>query len=84
MPEEILRATGVSSAVLGDGEVTFPLLLERLSRGEPFDDLAGIALLAAGEFRVNPPVSTGSSIDCIAPDYQRWIDVGGMGSHLHT
>ncbi|MBF0474819.1 MAG: cobalamin-dependent protein [Deltaproteobacteria bacterium] len=84
MPEEILRATGISSAVLGDGEVTFPLLLERLSRGEPLDDLAGIALLAAGEFRANPPASTGSSNDCMTPDYQRWIDVRSYQSHLST
>ena len=84
MPEEILRATGVSSAVLGDGEVTFPLLLERLSRGEPFDDLAGIALLAAGEFRANPPASTGSFIDCMTPDYPRWIDVRSYRSQLST
>jgi hypothetical protein len=32
MPEEILGATGVSRTVLMDGEVTFPLVLERLSR----------------------------------------------------
>jgi radical SAM superfamily enzyme YgiQ (UPF0313 family) len=84
MPEEILRATGLSSAVLGDGEVTFPLLLERLSQGEPFDDLAGIAFLAAGEFRANPPASTGSSIDCMTPDYPRWIDVRSYRSQLST
>ncbi len=84
MPEEILRTTGVSSAVLGDGEVTFPLLLERLSRGEPFEDLAGIALIAAGEFRANPPASTGSSNDCMTPEYQRWIDVRSYRSQLST
>jgi radical SAM superfamily enzyme YgiQ (UPF0313 family) len=84
MPEEILRATGVSCAVLGDGEVTFPPLLERLSRDEPFDDLAGIALLESGEFRVNPPLSTGSSIDCLTPDYPRWIDVRSYRSQLST
>lgn len=84
MPEEILRATGVSSAVLGDGEITFPRLLERLSRSEPFDDLAGIALLTAGDFRANPPASTESSNDCMTPDYQRWIDVRSYQSQMST
>jgi radical SAM superfamily enzyme YgiQ (UPF0313 family) len=84
MPEEILRFTGIPLAVLGDGEVTFPLLLERLSRGEPFDDLAGIAVLAGGEFRANSPASAGSSIDCMTPDYQRWIDVRSYRSQLST
>ncbi len=84
MPEEILRSTETSLAVLGDGEVTFPLLLERLSRGESFDDLPGIALLAAAEFRANPPASAGASNDCMAPDYQRWIDVRSYRSQLST
>ena len=84
MPEEILRYTETSLAVIGDGEVTFPLLLERLSRGEPFDDLPGIALLLAGEFQANPPASTGSSNDCMAPYYQQWIDVRSYRSQLST
>ncbi|MBF0527969.1 MAG: cobalamin-dependent protein [Deltaproteobacteria bacterium] len=84
MPEEILRATGISSAIIGDGEVTFPLLLERLSRGEPFDDLSGVALLMNGEFRANPPASMGSFNHCLTPDYQRWIDVRSYRSQLST
>ncbi len=84
MPEEILRLTGISLAVIGDGEVTFPLLLERLSRGEPFEDLPGIASLADGEFRANPPASTGTSSDCMTPDYHRWIDIRSYRSQLST
>ena len=53
MPEEIMRATGVPCAVIGDGEVVFPRLVEKLARNEPWEDLPGIASLVDGTYRAN-------------------------------
>ncbi len=43
MPEELLRYTGASWAVLGDGEKVFPMLLDKLSRSESPEEIQGIA-----------------------------------------
>src|SRR5665647_32713 len=39
MPEQILRLVPVTCAVVGDGELVFPLLLERISRDEGISDV---------------------------------------------
>ena len=83
MPEEILRAVGADCAVIGDGEVTFPRLLERMARHEPWEDLPGIAFLRDGAFRINP-LSLASSIECAAPAYHRWTDQRAYRLHLST
>jgi radical SAM superfamily enzyme YgiQ (UPF0313 family) len=83
MPEEILRTTGVTSAVIGDGEVTFPRLLERMARQDPYADLPGVAVLEDGKCKVNPPVSLLSDA-CSAPEYGRWLNMGAYRSHLAT
>jgi radical SAM superfamily enzyme YgiQ (UPF0313 family) len=84
MPEEILRATGVSCAVLGNAEVVFPLVLEKFSNDEVFGDLPGIAYIENGVFRRNPSVSTGFSEEFMVPRYHRWIDVASYRSRLAT
>lgn len=38
----------------GNASRTFPELADRLERGDPYEDLPGLALRAAGEIRVNP------------------------------
>jgi radical SAM superfamily enzyme YgiQ (UPF0313 family) len=75
MPREILQATGVSCAVLGDGEVVFPKLLDRLSQGEPLADLPGVAFRENGSVRKNACAQSGFSDDFLAPRYRRWLDV---------
>lgn len=83
MPEELLRLTGADWAATGDGETTFPLLIEKLSRGEGAGGVPGLAWLESGEFRTTPQ---GGSFPrgCWAPDYFRWIRperyVGRMAS----
>jgi len=84
MPEEILRYTGTSLAVLGDGEAVFPLVLEKFSKGEGLGYLPGTAYIDNNVFRKNPPASAGSSNNCMAPDYQRWVDVRSYRSQLST
>jgi radical SAM superfamily enzyme YgiQ (UPF0313 family) len=83
MPEEILRASGVRSAVIRDGEVIFPRVLEKIARHEPYDDLPGVATLADGLFRTNPSPSGGTS-QCIVPDYRQWVNLQAYRSRLST
>jgi radical SAM superfamily enzyme YgiQ (UPF0313 family) len=83
MPEEILRTTGVSRAVIGDGVVVLPRLVKRLVRHEPCNDLAGVASLDDGVFRINPPAS-GPCGNCAAPDYRRWLNMKAYRSYLST
>ncbi len=81
MPEEIMRATGVPCAVVGDGEAVFPSLIEKLN--DSWEDLPGVASLVGGKFRANPaePVA---SFSCAGPDYGRWLDMKAYCSHLAT
>jgi radical SAM superfamily enzyme YgiQ (UPF0313 family) len=83
MPEEILRTTGATCAVIGDGEVTFPRLLERMARRDPYEDLPGVAVLEGGKCRANPPASLPPDA-CAAPDYGRWLNMEAYRSHLST
>jgi radical SAM superfamily enzyme YgiQ (UPF0313 family) len=84
MPEAILRFSEVSCAVLGDGEKVFPLLLERISEGEPFGDVPGIAYLDYEGFTSTPCPDGGGRTECGAPDYGRWVNVAAYRSQLAT
>lgn len=84
MPEEILRLADVSGGVTGDGEMIFPLLLDRISRGGDFHDIPGVASIENGTFRRNPSASLGFSAACPAPDYHRWLNTAAYRSHLAT
>ena len=83
MPEQIMRATGVSQAVIGDGEVVFPELVDRLAHGMRYTDLPGIASLEDGIFRSNPPVRE-SPVGCGPVDYGRWLDLKRYCLHMAT
>ncbi|HSB34717.1 MAG TPA: radical SAM protein [Nitrospirota bacterium] len=83
MPEEILRTTLISRAVIGDGVVVLPRLLERLARHELCNDLAGVASFDDGVFRINPPAN-GPCDNCAAPDYRRWLNMKAYRSYLST
>lgn len=84
MPEAILRLTGASCAVVGEGAGVFPLLLERLSRGESYVDVPGVALIEKGSYRCNAFVPTEFSPSCQIPDYRRWLDIAAYKSRLAT
>ena len=73
MPEQILRLVPDTLAVIGAGELVFPLLLERISRCEPYGALPGLACLEDGVLRRNDAFP-GFSERCPTPDYQRWLD----------
>ena len=82
MPEELLRATDVRLGVLGDGEVVFPMLLDRISQNAPTDGLPGTAHTDNGTYQQAPCASSGFSDDCLTPDYRRWLDVAAYQSGL--
>ncbi len=83
MPEEILRVAGADCAVIGDGEATFPRLLERMTQHESWEDLPGSAVLKGGIFRANPSPPCIAN-ECAAPAYHRWVDTNAYRYHLST
>ena len=84
MPEELLRITGASYAVTGDGEVVFPILLERLSIGRSAADVPGVAWIEDNRFVKNPGPPERHTHECRAPDFARWIDLKSYLSSLST
>lgn len=74
MPEQILRLTSATCAVVGDGEMVFPQLLDRISRDELFSDLPGVAHIENGIFHRNSSAASGFSTICPVPDYHRWLN----------
>lgn len=75
MPEELLRYTGASWAVTGDGETVFPKLLEKLSCNETVADVPGVAWIDNDTFITNPSHSPDNSHCCRMPDFGRWINL---------
>ncbi len=83
MPRSILQFLGETSAVVGEGEIPFVRLLERMIRGEAWDDLPGVAILKNGIFRQNPLLRD-NVLQCTVPDYRRWLDIRAYRSQLAT
>ena len=84
MPEQILRLVPDCIAVIGDGELIFPQLLDRIFRKECFEDLPGIAWIEKGNFRLNSFHLAGFSVICPAPDYHRWLNIPAYRSRMAT
>jgi radical SAM superfamily enzyme YgiQ (UPF0313 family) len=84
MPEQILRLVPVTCAVVGDGEIVFPQLLDRLARHERLTDLPGVACIENGVFRRNNSVATQFSSTCLVPDYQRWLNTPAYLAQMAT
>jgi radical SAM superfamily enzyme YgiQ (UPF0313 family) len=86
MPAYYLATLAVPWGVVGEGEVAFAALLERLATGHDPAGLGGVASRdpVSGAVRVNPPAWL-ASIDALRAD-RRWIDVrayferGGMAN----
>lgn len=84
MPEEFLRYTETSFAVIGGGEIAFPGLLETFSRGGNPHRVPGIALIENGIFMKNRPSFSEFSDTCFIPDFRRWINVKAYLRNLST
>lgn len=84
MPEQILGLVPDAIAVVGDGEIIFPQLLERISRNERFQDVPGIAYRENNVFHLNRDPDAGFSATCQAPDYHRLVNTKTYASQLAT
>ncbi len=76
MPEQLLRFSGADWAVLGDGDLVFPRLLDALSSGDDPREVGGIGWLEDGRFRPRPGARECPAEPIPAPDYARWLRVG--------
>lgn len=83
MPEALLRYTGASFAILGDGETVFPQFLSALSHKEKPYHVRGVGWLKDNVFMRSPAVSL-SAYSCPSPDFKRWVDINPYLSLLAT
>ncbi len=86
MPEALLRATGANCAVLGDGEIVYPQVLEALTNGDGLGTIPRVAWIDDGKYRVseNRPMPLQSHPELLSPDYHRWIDMKAYSSRMAT
>jgi len=86
MPEQILRLAPNTNtfAVIGDGEMVFPQILERISRDVRFNDLPGVAFIEKGVFHLNSSTTAEFSATCPEPDYHRWLNTAAYRSQMST
>lgn len=62
--EEILDILNLDYGVVGEGDVAFPQLVERLVKGGPVDDIGGLCYRKDGKLKTNPPCPV-SDLDTI-------------------
>jgi radical SAM superfamily enzyme YgiQ (UPF0313 family) len=84
MPEQILRLTHLACAVVGDGEMVFPLLIERISSGKNASDIPGVASIENGVFHRNSSTTDEFSTTCPVPDYRRWLNIPAYRAQMAT
>jgi radical SAM superfamily enzyme YgiQ (UPF0313 family) len=75
MPEALLRFTEADWAVLGDGEIVFPKVLDLLSKNRVPKDIAGVAWIEDTGFRINTGFGDRFSGNSLVPDFRRWINL---------
>lgn len=85
MPSELLDELGVELGVVGEGEETFPALVERIEKGLPMDGLPGLAYRYRGDTRVNPTATVKSLVRSVSPergliDNAAYMAEGGSGN----
>ena len=83
-PEEPLRSGKVDCAVLGEGEVTFRAVIERMLEHSPFDDVPGIAFCKDGRVVRTEQRSPIINLDSLPfPDYSL-IDLDAFSNQYLT
>ncbi len=75
MPEALLRYTEADWAVLGDGDIVFPKVLEMLSKNMMPKDIAGVAWIEDSGFKINTGFVDRFSGNGLVPDFSRWINL---------
>jgi radical SAM superfamily enzyme YgiQ (UPF0313 family) len=74
MPEALLRYTGASWAVVGDGETVFPQLLASISSQSSFKRIPHLAWIENNVFMKNDGPACREMSASPAPDFHRWLD----------
>jgi anaerobic magnesium-protoporphyrin IX monomethyl ester cyclase len=76
-PEDALKSPFVDYAVLGEGEVRFPLLLEQIGKGEfkNIEKIDGIGYRKNGEVRINPLQSFIQNLDSLPHPARELLDL---------
>jgi radical SAM superfamily enzyme YgiQ (UPF0313 family) len=82
MPEALLRLTGASYAVLGDGEVAFPALLRSLQNGGGLSQVPRLARLENGSYRVSNGAPCRLPGFPLLPSFSRWVDLRAYRANL--
>jgi radical SAM superfamily enzyme YgiQ (UPF0313 family) len=75
MPEALLRITGATCAVLGEGETVFPILLRALEDGKGFAQVPGVAWLEGGRYYVGPSDRFISLPSAPTPKFNHWLSL---------
>lgn len=70
-PEEVLNNPSVDYVLVGEGEISFPLLIERIKRGADFSDVPGLYYrdLNGNITRTKPPLFIKDLDDLAPPDF---------------
>ena len=79
--EDALSEPGVDIVVCGEGEKTFPELVEAIARGGPYDGVAGITFRRDGEIVRTPPRPLIKSLDTLP--FPPWELVSRYWPHYH-
>jgi radical SAM superfamily enzyme YgiQ (UPF0313 family) len=80
MPLQLLHATGADWAVMWDGDILFPQLLNILNRGGNPADIPGIVSPNQTDNRQSPNYEGGNPPRILAPDLRKWINVKSYAS----
>lgn len=67
IPEKILTRMDIDAAVLGEGELSAPLLMDALSRGDSLAGVPGVAWKDGAEIRINRPAARIQDLDSLHP-----------------
>ena len=82
MPEALLRHTGAEWAAIGDGEHTFPGMLDAIAQGVSPRTIPGLTWLANGRWQRHPVPAQQSTDICPFLDLARWLDLRAYCAQL--
>jgi radical SAM superfamily enzyme YgiQ (UPF0313 family) len=76
-PEGVLKNPFVDYAVMGEGEIRFPLLLEKIGKKDfkEFIEMDGIGYRIDGEIRINPLQNFIQDLDSLPHPARRYLDL---------
>ena len=75
MPEELLKYFNADFVIRGDGELSFPCLLEALGQGNVPDNIPGLVYRTNGTVRVNEPARVKDLDTLPMPQPHKWLDL---------